>query len=152
MTGSILALALASATAVCAAAPDSARQSVLKTIDEYRAAMTGKSLDKLAGAVDPALTVMEGVYLNTSWADYRDNHIGPEMKEWKEFRIADPELVSLSVDGDWAYAVTRATYTLVFPDKSLVLAGAETFVLRKSDGGWRIRHIHSSGKKLRETK
>lgn len=148
----LIAMLLLVAPAAFAAAPDAAREGVLKTIEQYRAAMTGKSLDKLAGAVDPSLTVMEGVYLNTSWADYRDNHIGPEMKEWKEFRIEGPELVSLTVDGDWAYAVTRATYTLVFPDKSLVLAGAETFVLKNSDAGWRIRHVHSSGKKLRETK
>jgi ketosteroid isomerase-like protein len=131
---------------------DASKAAVLKTLEAYRTAMKEKSLEKLALAVHPDLTIMEGVHLNTSWADYRDNHIGPEMKEWKEFRVEDPSVVSVTTAGDWAYAVTRATYTLVFPDKSMVIDSAETFVLVKKDGKWLIRHIHSSGKKRPEAK
>ena len=145
-------IALFLATGSAAVEPEAAKTAVLKTLADYRLAMSEKSLEKLSAVVHPDLTVMEGVALNTSWADYRDNHIGPEMKEWKAFRVEDPSVVSVTTAGDWAYAVTRATYTLVFPDKSMVIDSAETFVLAKKDGKWLIRHIHSSGKKRPEAK
>jgi len=110
------------------------------------------SLTRLAATVHEDHSVMEGIHLNRSWADYRDNHIGPEMKEWKEFRVEDPAVISVTTEGDWAYAVTRATYTLVFPDKSMVIDSAETCVLARKDGKWRVRHVHSSGKKRPEPK
>lgn len=74
------------------------------------------------------------------------------MKEWKSFRVADPSIVDVSVTGDWAYAVSRATYTIVMPEKSVVLEAAETFVLHRRGGSWRVRHVHSSARKLREGK
>ena len=151
----IAALTLASGANAAAPATSgkaSSEDAVLKTVAEYRAAIAAGSLERLAKAVHEDLSVMEGIHLNRGWADYRDNHIGPEMKEWKEFRVADPLVISVTTAGDWAYAVTRATYTLVFPDKSMVIDSAETFVLARKDGKWRVRHVHSSGKKRPEVK
>ena len=125
---------------------------VLAAVSAYRSAIAEGSLDKLAAVVEPELTVLEGMHLNQGWADYRDNHIGPEMKEWKSFRVADPSVVTVSVAGDWAYAVSRATYTIVMPEKTVVLEAAETFVLRRRGGSWRVRHVHSSARKRPETK
>jgi len=125
---------------------------VLAAVSAYRSAIAEGSLDKLAAVVEPELTVLEGMHLNQGWADYRDNHIGPEMKEWKSFRVADPSVVTVSVEGDWAYAVSRATYTIVLPEKTVVLEAAETFVLRRRDGSWRVRHVHSSARKRPEAK
>lgn len=127
-------------------------EAVARTVDAYRAAIAAGSLERLAETVDEDLSVLEGTHLNRGWADYRDNHIGPEMKEWTEFRVAGPTVIETVVSGDLAYVVSRATYTLVFPDKSVVIDGADSFVLSKKDGRWRVRHVHSSGKKLREEK
>jgi ketosteroid isomerase-like protein len=135
-----------------AAKPPSGEAAVLATVSAYRSAIAEGSLDKLGSVVEPELTVLEGMHLNRGWADYRDNHIGPEMKEWTAFRVADPSVVDVSVAGDWAYAVSRATYTIVLPAKTVVLESAETFVLRRRDGSWRVRHVHSSSRKLREEK
>lgn len=133
-------------------APVLREAAVLAAVSSYRAAIAEGSLEKLAAVVEPELSVLEGTHLNQGWADYRDNHIGPEMKEWMAFRVADPALIEVSVAGDWAYAVGRATYTIVTPERSMVLAAAETFVLRERGGVWRVRHIHSSARKLREEK
>ena len=125
---------------------------VLAAVSAYRSAIAEGSLDKLAAVVEPELTVLEGMHLNRGWADYRDNHIGPEMKEWKSFSVADPSVVTVSVAGDWAYAVSRATYTIVMPEKTVVLEAAETFVLRRRGGSWRVRHVHSSARTRPEAK
>lgn len=125
---------------------------VIAAVSAYRSAIAEGSLDKLAAAVEPELTVLEGMHLNQGWADYRDNHIGPEMKEWKSFSVADPSVVTISIAGDWAYAVSRATYTIVLPEKTVVLEAAETFVLRRRGGSWRVRHVHSTSRKRPEAK
>lgn len=148
-------LLVAASSAIAAAPtakPASGEAAVLASVAAYRSAIAEGSLDKLAAVVEPELTIMEGTHLNRGWADYRDNHIGPEMKEWKAFRVADPTVVDVSVAGDWAYAVSRATYTIVLPTKTVVLESAETFVLLRRDGSWRVRHVHSSSRKLREEK
>ena len=56
---------------------------VAKALSLYRAAFEARSIEKLAEVVDPALLVLEGTTKNVGWVDYRDNHIGPEMKEWE---------------------------------------------------------------------
>ncbi len=147
----LAAVALGAALAVPASAA-SGEPAVLAAVAAYRSAIAEGSLDKLAAVVEPELTVLEGMHLNQGWADYRDNHIGPEMKEWKSLRVSDPSVVDVSVAGDWAYAVSRATYTIALPRRTVVLEAAETFVLRLRGGSWRVRHVHSSSRKLREEK
>lgn len=126
---------------------DSPEAPILQVLADYRAAMEARSVEKLAAVMDPELLVLEGVHKNVGWADYRDNHIRPEMAEWKEFKVSDPKLLEVALDGDLAYAVQEATYSLVMADKTVVLAGAETFVLKKGQSGWKIKHLHFSGKK-----
>ena len=120
---------------------------VLKIIADYRAAMEARSIERLEGAVDPDLLVLEGVHKNVGWADYRDNHIGPEMREWKSFRVKDPKILEIAVVDAMAYVVQEATFEIAMADKNVILAGAETFVLKKGPAGWRIAHLHFSGKR-----
>lgn len=120
---------------------------VLKVIADYRAAMEARSIERLEGVVDHDLLVLEGVHKNVGWADYRDNHIGPEMREWKSFQAKNPKVLEVSVEGSMAYVVEEATFEIAMADKNVVLMGAETFVLKKGPAGWRIRHLHFSGKK-----
>lgn len=140
--------------ALCAAAPaqkegpaDGERSAVLKILSDYRAAMEAKSVEKLAAMMAPDLLVLEGVHKNVGWPDYRDNHIGPEMAEWERFKTLDPKLVEIVVDGRLAYAVEESTAVIVAEGKTTTLAAAETFILKKDLAGWKIRHLHFSGKK-----
>jgi ketosteroid isomerase-like protein len=119
---------------------------ILKVLADYRAAMEVKSIEKLAAVMDPNLLILEGIHTNTGWADYRDNHIGPEMKEWKEFKVADPKVLEVAVAGDFAYVVEQTSITIVMADNTVVIDAAETFVLRKGPEGWKIKHLHYSGK------
>ncbi|MBI5594955.1 MAG: nuclear transport factor 2 family protein [Elusimicrobia bacterium] len=120
---------------------------VAKTLAAYRAAFEARSTEKLADVVDPELLVLEGTGKNVGWADYRDNHIGPEMKEWESLTYGDPVVVDAEAKGELAWAVTQATVTIVSGGKPLTLDVSETFVLGKKSGVWRIRHLHWSGKR-----
>lgn len=138
------------ATAVFAGAPEETE--VRKVLTDYRAAMEARSVSKLAAVVSGDLLVLEGTYKNDGWADYRDNHIGPEMAEWKEFKISEPRLTRLEVSGDMAYVVQEATYTIVDAKGPVVMLSAETVVLAKEAKGWKIRHLHLSGKRISPAK
>lgn len=119
---------------------------VLEVLSRYQAAMEARSVEKLAEVMHPEVLVLEGVHKNVDWPDYRDNHIGPEMKEWKEFRTLGRTVIEAAVNGDSAYAVQEATYSIVMAEKTVTLAAAETIVLRKGPDGWKIKHVHFSGK------
>ncbi|MBI2385327.1 MAG: nuclear transport factor 2 family protein [Elusimicrobia bacterium] len=141
---------VAAATAAIGASSEEA--AVRKVLGDYRTAMEARSVEKLAEVVSDGLLVLEGTYKNDGWKDYRDHHIGPEMAEWKEFKVADPKLTKLEVGTDLAYAVQEATYTIVDAKGPVVLLGAETVVLAKEAKGWRIRHLHLSAKRLAPAK
>lgn len=145
----VMAFAVA-ATAVFAASSEEA--AVRKVLADYRTAMEERSVAKLAAVVSEELLVLEGTHKNDGWADYRDNHIGPEMAEWKEFRVSGPKLAKLEVGADLAYAVQEATFTIVDAKGPVVMLGAETLVLGKEPKGWKIRHLHLSGKRVAPAK
>lgn len=138
------------AMAAFAAPPEEA--AVRKVLADYRAAMEDRSVAKLAEVVSDELLVLEGTHKNDGWADYRDKHIGPEMAEWKEFKASSPTLTRLEIKGDMAYAVQEATYTIVDAKETVVMLGAETLVLTKEAKGWKIRHLHLSGKRIAPAK
>jgi len=151
--GSAMAGVLALVVAATAAfAASSEEIEVRKVLADYRAAMEARSVAKLAEVVSDDLLVLEGTHKNDGWADYRDKHIGPEMAEWKEFKVSSPTLTKLEVKGDWAYAVQEATYAIVDAKETVVMLGAETLVLSKETKGWKIRHLHLSGKRLSPAK
>jgi len=138
-----------------AAAPgDPPRREVLMpweikpVLEEYRAAMEARSADRLARVVDPALVVVENAGVNAGWADYRDRRLGPELKEVRSFRYAALKIVDASVSGDTAHAVLETRVELGLEREAVVLAAVETFVLRKTGQGWRIRLIHLSSKRV----
>jgi ketosteroid isomerase-like protein len=135
-----------------AAAPGApADAGVVKVLERYRAAFEARSTDKLGEVMDPEVLVLEGTGKDVGWAAYRDNHIGPEMKEWESLTYSDAAVVGSETRGDSAWAVTQATVTIVSAGKPLTLDVAETFVLSKRDGAWRIRHLHWSGKRRAPT-
>ncbi len=122
------------------------------TLSRYRAAFEARSTEKLAEVVDKDLLVLEGTAKNVGWADYRDSHIGPEMKEWESLSYADPVAVDWQIEGDLGWAAVQSTVTIVSGGKPMTIDAAETFVLRRSAGRWLIRHIHWSGKRRPESK
>lgn len=145
----VLALLIAASAALAASSEESA---VRRVLADYRTAMEERSVAKLAEVVSDDLLVLEGTHKNDGWADYRDKHIGPEMAEWKEFKVSAPTLTKLEIKGGMAYAVQEATYTIVDAKETVVMLGAETLVLGKEAKGWRIRHLHLSGKRVSPAK
>ena len=91
-----------------------------------------------------SLTVFEGGHVNDGWTDYRDNHLGPEMKELRHvsYRLSriEPHVV-----GDTAWATFR--YAISGEDlssKTFSGTGIGTAVLERQGRTWRIVHWHTT--------
>jgi ketosteroid isomerase-like protein len=117
----------------------------------YDAAFMAKDLDRLATFYHPDVTIYEGAGINNGWADYRDRHLGPELKAFQNLQFGHTETkVTVMPGGQSAYATSRYTIKAKMGDRELDSEGLETLVLVKMpDGAWKIRHSHTSGRARR---
>lgn len=96
-----------------------------------------------------SLTVIEGAGMNRGWADYRDHHLAPEMKEMKDFRYR-PFEIEARVAGNLAWATFRYGLTANLGERAVDIVGRGTAILERGRAGqWRIRHTQTSGRPRR---
>jgi len=96
---------------------------------------------------DDSLTVFESGHANYGWADYRDNHLGPEMREMKNTKYAFSD-IKIHLAGKTAWATLKYTISADVMDngkpRHVDGGGLGSAVLEQRDGQWRIVHWHSS--------
>ena len=117
----------------------------------WDAAFVAKDVDKLATFYHPDVTIFEGAGVNNGWADYRTEHLIPELKAFSNLQFAHTDIkATILPGGQSAYATSRYTIKGKFGDRELDNEGLETLVLLKMpDGSWKIRHSHTSGRPRR---
>lgn len=123
--------------------------SITEFLKAYEAAFNAKDLAKLATFYHPDVTVYEGGSVNRGWADYRDHHLGPELKEVENLQLATTDLTAHLADGGRRAWVT-SSYTLGAraKERDIDSIGLQTLILvRGQDGDWKIRHSHSSSRR-----
>lgn len=100
------------------------------------------ALDKIwANSED--VTVFESGHANYGWTDYRNNHLAPELKEFKNTKYAFSDL-KVKVDGKTAWATFKYSLSADIGTRNIQSGGLGTAVLEKRDGRWQIVHWHSS--------
>lgn len=94
-------------------------------------------------ANDESVTVFESGHANYGWADYRDNHLGPEMKEMKntKYMLSD---IRVKVSGSTAWATFKYAISADVGNRQVEGGGLGTAVLEKRGQDWKIVHWHSS--------
>jgi uncharacterized protein YcnI len=116
----------------------------------YDAAFLSKDLNKIEAYYHPDVTIYEGAGVNNGWPDYRDRHLGPELKSFENLEFAHTGTkVTLLAGGEAAYATSRYTIKAKMGDRMLDNEGLETLLLLKTTDGWKIRHSHTSGRARR---
>ncbi len=70
-----------------APAAPSASADIVAWLKTFDAAFVAKDLTRLAAFYHPEVTVYEGVGVDTGWADYRDTHLGPELKSFAQLEF-----------------------------------------------------------------
>jgi uncharacterized protein YcnI len=117
----------------------------------YDAAFMTKDLDKLATFYHPDVTIYEGGGINNGWIDYRDRHLGPELKAFENLQFGHSNTkVTVLPGGQSAYATSEYSIKAKMGERDLDSRGLETLVLIKAaDGSWKIRHSHTSSRPAR---
>jgi len=82
---------------------------------------------------DESVTVFESGHANYGWADYRDHHLGPEMKEMKntKYTLSD---IKVKVSGNTAWATFKYAISADIGTRHVDGAGLGTAVLEKRGG------------------
>ncbi len=100
------------------------------------------ALDKIwANSED--VTVFESGHANYGWTDYRNNHLAPELKEFKNTKYAFSDL-KVKTSGNLALATFKYTLSANIGTRRVDSGGLGTAVLEKRGGRWQIVHWHSS--------
>lgn len=100
------------------------------------------ALDKIwANSED--VTVFESGHANYGWSDYRNSHLAPELKEFKNTKYSFSDL-KVKVDGKTAWATFKYSLAADIGTRNIQSGGLGTAVLEKREGRWQIVHWHSS--------
>jgi ketosteroid isomerase-like protein len=141
----LVSLASASATQT-----DSETAAIEAWLKAYDVAFNAKDLDKLSTFYHPDVTIYEGGGINNGWADYRDRHLGPELKAFENLQFGHRNLTVSLLPGDQS-AYVRSEYFLKakMRTRDVDSTGLATYVLTKTADGWKIRHSHTSSRPRR---
>jgi ketosteroid isomerase-like protein len=100
------------------------------------------ALDKI-WANSEEVTVFESGHANYGWNDYRNTHLAPELKAFKNTKYAFSDM-KVKVDGKTAWATFKYTLAADMGARKVESGGLGTAILEKREGKWRIVHWHSS--------
>lgn len=100
------------------------------------------ALDKIwANSED--VTVFESGHANYGWTDYRNSHLAPELKEFKNTKYSFSDM-KVKVDGKTAWATFKYSLAADMGTRKIQSGGLGTAVLEQREGRWQIVHWHSS--------
>lgn len=95
-----------------------------------------------------SLTVVEGAGINRGWADYRDHHLAPELREMRGFRYR-PFEIEARVSGDLAWSTFRYALQAEVKGRAIDAVGRGTAILERRGGRWIVRHTQTSSRARR---
>jgi len=126
--------------------------------DAQRAARTVQALFAAAERKDLAaldtlyagdsLLVIEGAGINRGWTDYRDNHLGPELKEFANFKYR-PFEIEARVSGDLAWVTFRYALSADMGERKIDAVGRGTAILERRGPKWVVRLTQTSSRARR---
>ncbi len=122
-------------------------KSVEAVMENYSKQITAKDLEAMEAYVftdAEDFTIFEGKGTNIGWADYRDNHLAPELADedlvftkydfinFKTFVDGNVAAITFSIDAAYNYKGKEASHM-----------GHGTAILKKVDGKWKITHMQT---------
>lgn len=150
------AMAVGSMTVSSTASAQSAKGPVEQATAVIRAVFAAAERADLA-ALDTlyagdSLTVFESAGINRGWTDYRDHHLGPELKTMTGFKYR-PIDITTRVEGNVAWATVSYALQAKEGTRTIDNFGRGTYVLERSGTGdktrWVVRHSHTASRARR---
>src|SRR6266508_2647747 len=101
----VIAASFVVATSASAQAP-SDEAAIVTWLQSFDRALVAKDLDKLAAFYHPDVTIFAGGGVNNGWVDYRNHHLGPELKAFENLQCEHRNIVVHLLDGGRSAYVT----------------------------------------------
>ncbi len=120
---------------------------VLEFFKVYDAAFNARDIGKLATLYHPDVTIFEGAGINRGWVDYRDNHLGPELKAFQDLAWAHSNIVVHMLGESAAYVTADYTIKYKTGERAVDGGGIATHVLVREQGQWKIRHSMTASRR-----
>ncbi len=120
---------------------------IVEFFKKYDQAFVAKDLAQLALLYHPDVTVYEGGGINPGWVDYRDRHLGPELKAFNNLKFEHINIVVRLIGPDAAYVTGEYLLDANTEAREVRSGGLATYVMIREAGQWKIRHSHTSSKR-----
>lgn len=144
----VLALAVLRTPTLASAQTLPPAESIRAWLDGYVAAFNAKDLDLLGTFYDADVTIFEGGGIDRGWPAYRDQHLGPELREFDDLQFSHSNLAVRMLTDRTAYVTTEYSLRARVRGRPIDSGGLETLiVVQVDDGTWRIRHAHTSSRR-----
>lgn len=141
--------ALAATFAVVVAAGPVGAQATLEpapeTVDAFHAALQAGDRRAALALLDEAVVIFESGGAELSRDEYASHHLDGDMAFTRAVKTQQVDRRDGS-DGDVAWVLTRSQATGTWRDRPINVRGTETMLLRRTDSGWHIVHIHWSSR------
>ena len=145
-----ISLLVLAAGPIATLAADPGTQTPTEIARTYFQAMDNKDLDAAEALFAEESSIFESGGIEGDWKHYRAHHIGAELDAFKTFEttLGEPE-EEVSADGTMAFVAWPIEYHIVLQDERKIDSrGTVTFVLVRSAGHFRIRHLHWSSRSM----
>src|SRR5262249_14556273 len=127
---------------------DPRAESIIAFLRSFDVAFNSRDVARLAPLYHSDVTIFEGGVTNDGWADYRDNHIGPELKEMEDLQLSHFNVTPHLLASDADYVTAEYRLKARVEGRAIDASGLETLILlRDGSGAWKIRHSHTSSRK-----
>ena len=124
--------------------PEDAKAAVA-TVERFFASLSSGNLEQAARLLDPDVVILESGGAEHSAAEYLAHHAKADAEYLKGARQTLKRRTA-RVAGNLAWVATESELETRKDGKPVAAASTETMVLRATDGGWKIVHIHWSSR------
>ncbi len=124
--------------------PAAAREAVA-AVDEFSAALAAGKLGRAGELLDPAAVILESGGAEHSAAEYLGGHAGEDAAFLAQARQQLLRRIARA-GGGLAWVASESELNVQRERGPAVILSTETMVLRHTDAGWRIVHVHWSSR------
>lgn len=125
---------------------DRGAEEAVAAVDRFSNALATGRLNNAAAELAPDVVILEGGGGEWSAKEYLDGHAHGDAAFMKGAKVRLVNRIA-RIDGTLAWVGSESTIDVVNDGNPVRLFSAETMVLQRQAGGWKIVHIHWSSRK-----
>lgn len=115
-------------------------------VERFSVALSAGDLTQAGAELDPTVLILESGGAEHSRDEYLGGHAKSDAAFLKGAHITLKRRTA-SASGDLAWVGSESEIHAMKGEEMLMIASTETMVLRKTDQGWKITHIHWSSRR-----